>query len=217
MEKFWQQRNSKIKDTMYEKYDGKYYSATDEYIKKVRKTKLERYGIENYNNTEKSNMTKRKNHTFNTSKIEEDFYLYLISVFGKNNVCRNYRDEKRYPFNCDFYIPSEDLFIELNAHWTHGGKPYDQDDKECQEQLLKWQSSSKEYNKNAIHTWTVRDVNKFKIAKLNNLNYLTIYSNSIQECIDKLYQFGLKNSRNKYGIGEDGEPYNKTISFDEDE
>ena len=32
-----------------------------------------------------------------------------------------------------------------------------------------------------------------------------------------LYQFGLKNSRNKYGIGEDGEPYNKTISFDEDE
>ena len=217
MEKFWEHRNGKIKDTMYERYDGKYYSATDEYIKRIRKTKLERYGIENYNNTEKSNMTKRKNHTFNTSKIEEDFYLYLISVFGKNNVCRNYRDEKRYPFNCDFYIPSEDLFIELNAHWTHGGKPYDPNDEECQEQLLRWQSSSKEYNKNAINTWTVRDVNKFKIAKLNNLNYLTIYSNSIQECIDKLYQFGLKNSRNKYGIGEDGEPYNKTISFDEDE
>lgn len=31
-----------------------------------------------------------------------------------------------------------------------------------------------------------------------------------------LYQFGLKNSRNKYGIGEDGEPYNKEISFDEE-
>ena len=32
-----------------------------------------------------------------------------------------------------------------------------------------------------------------------------------------LYQFGLKNSRNKYGISEDGEPYNKTISIEEDE
>lgn len=30
------------------------------------------------------------------------------------------------------------------------------------------------------------------------------------------YQFGLKNSRNKYGIGEDGEPYNKEISFDDE-
>ena len=32
-----------------------------------------------------------------------------------------------------------------------------------------------------------------------------------------LYQFGLKNSRNKYGISEDGEPYNKTISIKEHE
>jgi len=26
---------------------------------------------------------------------------------------------------CDFYIPSEDLFIELNRHWSHGGHFYD--------------------------------------------------------------------------------------------
>ena len=29
----------------------------------------------------------------------------------------------RYPFACDFYISSLDLFIECNYHWTHGGKP----------------------------------------------------------------------------------------------
>ena len=29
----------------------------------------------------------------------------------------------RYPYYCDFYIPSEDLFIELNAHPSHGSKP----------------------------------------------------------------------------------------------
>ena len=29
-----------------------------------------------------------------------------------------------------------------------------------------------------------------------------------------LYQFGLKNSRNKYGVDENGEPYKKKISSD---
>ena len=216
MDNFWEHRNNTIKNTMYERYGGKHYSATTEYREKIRKTNLSRHGVEYYCNVEKANNTRRKNHTFNSSKIEEDFYKYLTSVLGDEDVIRNYHDDDRYPFNCDFYIPSEDLFIEINAHWTHGGKPYDPNDEECQKQLNKWQASAKEYHKNAINTWTCRDVNKIKIAKLNNLNYLTIYSNSLQECINKLYQFGLKNSRNKYGIGEDGEPYNKEISFDEE-
>lgn len=42
----------------------------------------------------------------------------------------------------------------------------------------------------------------------------TVLASLLSYC---LYQFGLKNSRNKYGIGEDGEPYNKHISFDDDE
>ena len=41
----------------------------------------------------------------------------------------------RYPFACDFYISSLDLFIECNYHWTHGGKPYEgtEDDKQIVE------------------------------------------------------------------------------------
>lgn len=42
----------------------------------------------------------------------------------------------------------------------------------------------------------------------------TVLASLLSYC---LYQWGLKNSRNKYGINENGEPYNTTISFDENE
>ena len=85
--------------------------------------------------------------------------------------------EDRYPFYCDFYIVEDDLFIELNTHWTHGGKPYDPDDKECQEQLATWEEKAKtsQFYANAIKTWTERDVEKRRVAKENNLNYKVIY------------------------------------------
>lgn len=42
----------------------------------------------------------------------------------------------------------------------------------------------------------------------------TVLASLLSYCI---YQWGMKNSRNKYGIGEDGEPYNKKISFDDED
>lgn len=125
---------------------------------------------------EKEYITKTKNKSFNSSKPEEKLYHILLEKYGSKNVKRRYKEE-RYPFYCDFYIPSEDLFIELNNHWTHGGKPFDPDDIECQEKLKLWQEKSKQskFYENAIKTWTERDVNKIKIAKENNLNYKLFY------------------------------------------
>lgn len=63
----------------------------------------------------KMNETKRRNHTFNTSTSEKYFNDFLIELIGKDNFKIQYTDN-RYPFNCDFYIPKFDLFIELNHH-----------------------------------------------------------------------------------------------------
>lgn len=124
----------------------------------------------------KEYLTKKKNNSFNSSKDEEKLYEELLIKYADKTVLRRYKCE-RYPFYCDFYIPSEDLFIELNAHWTHGGKPYDPKDKECQEQLAKWKEKAKtsKFYENAIKTWTERDVKKLQTAKENNLNYRVIY------------------------------------------
>ena len=122
-------------------------------------------------------LTRKKNNTFNTSTPEEKLYNKLLEEYEHKHIYRQYKDNDRYPFYCDFYIKEDDLFIELNAHWTHGGKPFDPNDSECQEKLKIWQEKAKQskFYENAIHTWTVRDVEKQKFAKENNLNYKVIY------------------------------------------
>ena len=65
-------------------------------------------------------------------------YKMLCTKYGTENVKRQYRDKNRYPFRCDFYIEGEDLFIELNLHWTHGGMPFENDNPECIKKLNEW-------------------------------------------------------------------------------
>lgn len=135
---------------------------------------------------EKRNNTKRKNNTFRGSKDEEEFYNLLLQKFKKEDIERQYSDE-RYPFPCDFYIKSLDLFIELNLFWVHGGHPFNPLDEEDCLQLEKIKSKKKIYinskgkeHKNSYYmaevTWAVRDPLKLKTALINKLNYTAIYT-----------------------------------------
>lgn len=128
------------------------------------------------NNPKKRAETMRKNNSFNSSKPEDKMLKELIEKYGEENVLTQYIEE-RYPFKCDFYIKSKDLFIELNAHWSHGFKPYDANDTECQERLKMWQEKAKtsKFYRQAIYVWTDLDVRKQRCAKENKLNYITIY------------------------------------------
>ena len=128
---------------------------------------------------QKEYMTKKNNKSFKSSKQEDIYYQYLLTIYDENDIIKQYRDNSRYPFNCDFYIKSEDLFIELNLHWTHGYMPYNSDDEKCQQQLKLWQEKAEagsQFYKNAIYTWTDLDVRKLEIAKRNKLNYSAIYN-----------------------------------------
>ncbi len=125
---------------------------------------------------------KKKNGTFNTSKPEEELYLYIKEKFPL--VERQYKCD-RYPYNCDFYIPDIDMFIELQGNWTHGNHPYNSFCIEDQEILQEWKTKSKDhpYYINAINTWCVRDVQKRNTAKENHLNYIELF---MQEDINLL-------------------------------
>ena len=156
---------------------------------KAKKTCLERYGVSNKRKLQESkdhmsiimsskeiqdkrNNTLILNNSFNKSKSEDDSYLILKERYP--DVIRQYKDD-RYPFACDFYIPSLDLFIECNYHWTHGGKLYEgtEDDKA---KLQKWQTKNTKYYDNAIYCWTELDVRKHNIAIENKLNYRLFYN-----------------------------------------
>ena len=191
---------NKVKKTCLEKYGVEYASQSEEIRNKVKQTCLEKYGVENPSQSReiqiKVNDTKHQNHTFNSSEIETEFTTYLDSQSIK--YIRQYRSEK-YPFNCDFYLPKYDLYIEIQASWTHGGHPYD---READNDVLeKWKSKDTDYYNNAIETWTERDIKKRDLAKQNKLNYLEIFSNNVDEVIkcfenfiDRNYKTLIKNT-----------------------
>ena len=150
----------------------------DDYtIEKRKNTSLLHFGVEHPHQSQiiqnKIFNSKKKNHTFNTSIPENKTYELLKEKYP--DVLYQYKDKNRYPFVCDFYIPSLDLFIECNYHWTHGFKPFE-GTKEDNIIIENWKSKNTQYYNNAINCWTIRDVKKRKVAKQNNLNYLEIWN-----------------------------------------
>ena len=129
---------------------------------------------------EKSYQTKKSNNSFNISKPEETYYEELCSRYGRENILRQFKSDK-YPFNCDFYIISEDLYIELNASWTHGPHPFDSTDPSDLKLKNLWEEKAKtsKYYRNALDVWTKRDVQKLQTLRNNKLNFHLIYRDSI--------------------------------------
>ena len=125
---------------------------------------------------------KRENGTFNTSSSEDVLYELLVEYadqFGMT-VVRQHRDEDRYPFAVDFYIPERDLFIELNGSWSHGGHWYEVDREMDQKTVQTWRKKGEksQYYLNALGTWTERDVRKREAACGAQLNYVTLWDGS---------------------------------------
>ena len=177
---------AKQKKTMIDKYGKENPMFIDNIKDKVRSNNMKKYGVEwvtqDKNVLDKINTTKRKNKTFSTSKIEKQFEAYL----KENNI--NYKTQYKselYPFNCDFYFPDNDLYLEIQGSWTHGYRQFNPSNTDDQLQLLEWQSKNNEFYNSAIKTWTVRDVRKRETAKKNNLNYLEVFTTNINVLIDE--------------------------------
>ena len=191
---------TRLKDTLMRRYGVDNFTKSVEYglmksdvYTKYVATNVERYGAEHYSKSDeflkhkderlrKMYESKRKNGSFNTSSIEEKAYSMLLSKFNGDDVIRQYSDD-RYPFNCDFYIKSLDLFIEINVSWTHGGAFYDKHNALHARQLSEWlkKSKSSDYYKTAIDVWTRRDLNKLYYVEKNELNYLVVWRSDLVE------------------------------------
>lgn len=131
----------------------------------------------------KIHQTKKKNNSYRISRPEQEVYELLVAKFGKDDVMSQYRSEV-YPFACDFYIVSLDLYIELNAFWTHGGHWFDSSDPKDREELLRIEKQrrlGKRLYDSYLHTWTVSDVLKRETAERMQLNYLVFWDNDLSD------------------------------------
>lgn len=182
-------RRSRIKqrNKMLNNIDEDGLNGYDRSRKKARKTSLANIDKDGNNSYQRAAIkiydTKKKNATHSSSQPEKQIFHLLICKFP--DIKWHYKDKERYPFNCDFYIPSKDLFIEINFTFEHGGEPFDPNNikhlKEVERCNLKKEEIRFDGKKKSrygykIKVWTILDIQKIKMAKQNNLNYLTFYN-----------------------------------------
>ena len=209
------QITEKAKQTRLLKNDGKYFS--NESILKIKETTFNKYGVDSFTKTQmfrdlisdqqtiiqnKQYKTKKKNHSFNSSKIERELEEYLIEN-GINYISQYKSDE--YPFTCDFYFPDSNYYIEIQGNWTHGAHPFDKYNIDDIKTLNDWENKSKEsdFYKKAIYVWTEHDVNKRNIAKENEINYLEIFSCDFAFCLEQMVLNKVFAIKPKYKITEE--------------
>ena len=124
---------------------------------------------------EKIYASKKRNGTFKDSKPEREIANLIREIIPD---LQTQHKTTEYPFRCDFYIPSLQLYIEYNGTWTHGKRPFDSQDPECISKLEEWKPFAEEsgYYRNAIENWTLRDPSKRKAVFDNDLFYLELWS-----------------------------------------
>lgn len=158
---------NKIKQTNIKKYGTEWYFNTDDY-KELRKNHQNEW-------TEKAIDSAVRNGTRYSSKPEKKMFELLCSIFGKNNVIRQYKT-KEYPFLCDFYLVKQNIYIEYNGTYFHSDSLYDEvRDKEKYLKLLEKCNDGKPTYKRMLDVWSVKDKKKYEVAKRNNLNFIIIY------------------------------------------
>ena len=185
----------KMKQTCLEKYGVEYSFNSENNKEKTKKTLLEKYGVENILDSpeikEKIKNTLMENYGVdspfksreiqlkvlksNKTEAENKIYNALNKIFP--DVKRQYKS-KEYPFNCDFYVPSLDLYIEYNGFFTHNTHPFDKnstdDVKEAEELYQK--GLEKRLYMSAYQVWTQSDPHKVEIARKNKIKLLVFYN-----------------------------------------
>ncbi len=190
-----QNEQIKIKqaNTCFNRYNSYFPCQNKQILSKMINTKLEKYGEIGYNEKARNTFYKKHgvNYPFQLPEILEKCHKSAIingtehksypedklnEILSElyNDVKHNIKTEK-YPYWCDFYIPEFNLYIEYQGFWTHGTHLFNElntDDINLKQILEK--KEGLEY-KNYLKNWTIKDVEKYNVAKKNKINFLSLY------------------------------------------
>lgn len=167
-----------IRQTWQREYGVANPSQVPEFQRRREQTMRERYGVDNFMHLEDSveiiRDAKRRNGTLSGSVVERCVSDMLVDVFGADDVMAQHASDPRYPFACDFYVRSRDLFIELNGLWVHGGHWHGGSGRDAS-RLAEWAGRHTPYYDHAVHVWSKTDVAKREAARRSHLNYVVFW------------------------------------------
>lgn len=161
-----------LKNHLQEKFNADCYTKSQDYQNK-------KYLIK-----QKEHDTKKKNGIFG-KRSKAEIYCFELLKTKFSDAEHSYMNYKKYPFNCDAYIPSKDLFIEFHFSQYHHFEPFNQNNIGHLSELSRiryiinnpfyTENYKKEY-KEILKTWTNSDILKLQTFKNNNLNYKIFYT-----------------------------------------
>ena len=188
----------KISQTCINKFGVDSLLKNKEVREKIKQTNIQKYGVDNpLKNKEIWKKSQDNRQISSKSKLENNFLNYLKLKYESDDIITQYKS-KEYPYYCDFYIKSINLYIEIQGHWTHNDHPFDINNLNDYLIMDIWRtkSLSDKYYKNALNTWTIKDVEKRNTAIQNNLNYLEIFGKTdLNKYID-IFENYIKNMEN---------------------
>lgn len=188
----------KISQTCINKFGVDSPLKNKEVREKIKQTNIQKYGVDNpLKNKEIWKKSQDNRQISSKSKLENNFLNYLKLKYESDDIITQYKS-KEYPYYCDFYIKSINLYIEIQGHWTHNDHPFDINNLNDYQIMNIWRtkSLSDKYYKNALNTWTIKDVEKRNTAIQNNLNYLEIFGKTdLNKYID-IFENYIKNMEN---------------------
>ena len=181
----------RVQDTNMDRYGAPFYTSTGEFRERSYNSLMEKYGVSHISQSSfyqenkdaivaKIHGTMKRNNSYVVSKSELKMYDILVQKFGVDDVERQYKSEL-YPFACDFYVKSLDLYIELNGHWTHGERFYNESEQYTIDFLKRLNNNQGRYYTKAKYIFSKLDVEKYMTAKKNQLNYLVFWDSKLKD------------------------------------
>lgn len=186
------EKRKQIENTNMEKYGVKYATMLPEYQAKQRATNLERFGTEYYVQSKEGRkrnraywdseeakqavverMKKVSSNRYKNTAGERIIYQALCLIYDKDNIVQQYRS-KEYPFICDFYIKSKNLYIEYQGSQYHQDHLYTGSERDL-EIINEYKERCPEFGDAVELNWTVKDLIKRDKCIENNVKMIFVY------------------------------------------
>lgn len=189
------------KETLLKKYGTTTLYHIPGIAEKIMKTNLKRFGMPSamQNKEIQKKYMKSMIHSLTpgTSRQEKKMFLFLKKYYP--DIIHFYNSEL-YPFNCDFYIPEKDLYIEYEGSQYHHYHAFDPANKEDVKEKKRLEEKSEESDRKdhckknqyqvMLKIWTESDPEKRMIARKNNLNFLEFWNlKNLDEDLRKINEF----------------------------